>query len=109
VCVGRKKECGDEDVVLFVVLHPTWAGNWQDLELRIRKSIAAGLSLRHVPKWIVRCPEVPVTGNGKKVEVVVKGIVCGRERVGAAVSNVGCLEFFRSWTRENQVGEWLRN
>ncbi|RPA83348.1 acetoacetate-CoA ligase [Ascobolus immersus RN42] len=102
VAVGRKKAGGDEDVVLFVVVNPEWdppygSDWWEDLEARVRSSIAKGLSLRHVPRWIIRAPEVPVTGNGKKVEVVVKGIVNGKAKVGAAVVNGRCLEFYRQW------------
>lgn len=35
------------------------------------------LSPRHVPGVIDECPDIPITPNGKKVEVLIKQIVSG--------------------------------
>jgi acetoacetyl-CoA synthetase len=45
---------------------------------------------------------VPVTGNGKKVEVAVKRVVSGVEGgVGESVVNKGVLEWYREWAKKN--------
>jgi acetoacetyl-CoA synthetase len=54
------------------------------------------LSARHVPRFIFAVPEVPVTINGKKVEVAVKRVISGGEvEFSATVVNGGCLEGFK--------------
>lgn len=58
--------------------------------------VGDALSLRHVPRFVVEVPDVPVTVNGKKVEGAVKQIISGKEvKVGETVANPGALEFCR--------------
>jgi acetoacetyl-CoA synthetase len=45
------------------------------LKRRIRDSIIANLSRRHVPAIILECPEIPYTTTMKRVEVAVKKII----------------------------------
>jgi acetoacetyl-CoA synthetase len=66
LCIGRRRE-GDSDeiVVLFLKLMP---GKKMDQALvdGIKGVIRKELSPRHVPSVVDECPEIPVTGNGKK-------------------------------------------
>ena len=66
----------------------------QDLKDAIQK----GLSKKHVPRFIIQIPEIPVTVNGKKIETLAKKIICtGRfpETVSNTVANPGCLKGFQ--------------
>ena len=67
---------GDTQVVLFVVLA---AGETLDTarEAEIRAAIRAHATPRHVPAVIRQIGEVPVTINGKKVELSVANILHG--------------------------------
>ncbi|KAK0111098.1 hypothetical protein ONS95_001475 [Cadophora gregata] len=98
ICVGRRRE-GDDDevVVLFLKM-----GEGQACDEKIKDSVRAvirkELSARHVPGVIDECFDIPITGNGKKVEIAVKQILCGMNiKVGASVANQGCLEWYREW------------
>ncbi len=73
--VGQRWE-GDVRVILFVVLMPKvkWTGK---LERKIRGAIRSQATPRHVPAKILPIAEVPVTLNGKKVEVSVTRILQG--------------------------------
>ena len=68
------------------------------LETRIRTTIRAALSARHVPDEIVAVPAVPRTLTGKKMEVPVKRLLLGRPlaEVAApgAVADPHALDFF---------------
>ena len=98
LCIGRRRITDtDETVVLFVKMLQGKSFS-SDLVERVRKVIARELSLRHVPGIVEECVEIPVTTNGKKVEVVVKQILAGGEgKVGVSVANVECLEWYREW------------
>ncbi|KAL1960832.1 hypothetical protein VTO42DRAFT_5815 [Malbranchea cinnamomea] len=98
LCVGRRrKHDKDEVVFLFVKMR----GNnpfTSDLEQRLRSAIRSGLSPRHVPKFIIQVPEIPVTINGKKVEIAVKRIISGEKvKVSSTVANPKCLEFYEQF------------
>ncbi|KAI5289838.1 hypothetical protein KEM52_000642 [Ascosphaera acerosa] len=99
LCVGRRRESDtDETVVLFVKLKDGSLNISDDLRARITAQIRKELSPRHVPGWIDACPEIPYTSNGKKVENVVKQILCGLHiKTGASVANPACLHFYRDW------------
>jgi acetoacetyl-CoA synthetase len=61
------------------------------IETRIRQD----LSSRHVPKFIVETPEIPVTVNGKKVELPVKKIVSGQKITpSSTIANPGSLKWY---------------
>jgi acetoacetyl-CoA synthetase len=103
VCVGRRRPTDtDEHVVLFV---KTSAGAQLTPQLitAVKSTIRRELSARHVPTAIAAAPEIPVTTNGKKVEVAVKQIVSGigGAKVSASVKNAECLEWYREWAAEN--------
>ncbi|KAF2399369.1 putative acetoacetyl-CoA synthase [Trichodelitschia bisporula] len=92
LCVGRKRpNDGDETVFLFVRLHPGRTLT-PSLRSRIESAIRTSLSPRHVPRFIEPVPEIPVTINGKKVEIAVKKIISGADvRVSSTVANPACL------------------
>ena len=74
--IGAELPDGDYYMPLFVVLTPgaTLDG---DLITRIRRSIRAEVSPRHVPDDIVAAPAVPTTITGKKLEIPVKRLLQG--------------------------------
>ncbi|OBU00137.1 hypothetical protein VE01_01681 [Pseudogymnoascus verrucosus] len=102
VCVGRRRAGdADETVLLFCMMAPgeTWS---EELGARIKREIGTRLSARHVPGVVCEGGGVPVTGNGKKVEVAVKRVVSGVEGgVGESVVNREVLEWYREWAGKN--------
>ena len=87
---------GDEEIALFVVLKPGLTLD-SALEQRLRDAIRTQNTPRHVPKHIRQIPEVPVTINGKKVELAVAALLRG-ERIQNrdALANPGALAVFES-------------
>ncbi|KAH7381944.1 acetoacetyl-CoA synthase-like protein [Cadophora sp. MPI-SDFR-AT-0126] len=102
ICVGRRREGeGDEVVVLFLKMEEGRVCD-EGLKVRIKSVIRKELSARHVPGVIDECFDIPITGNGKKVEIAVKQILCGMNiKVGASVANKECLEWYREWSASN--------
>ncbi|KAK2629737.1 hypothetical protein QTJ16_000557 [Diplocarpon rosae] len=98
ICVGQRRETDtDEVVVLFIKMSE---GQICDDALRnkIKAVIRKDLSARHVPGIIDQCFDIPITGNGKKVEIAVKQILCGMKiKVGASVANKECLDWYTEW------------
>jgi acetoacetyl-CoA synthetase len=98
LCVGRKRPSDhDETVFLFVRMQ---AGRQltdelrRDIEVAIRKS----LSPRHVPRFILQIDEIPVTINGKKVEIAVKKIISGQNvNVSSTVANPESLKQYQRY------------
>jgi acetoacetyl-CoA synthetase len=82
---------------LFVVLDQ--GGQLDDaLKSKIVKKIRETLSPRHVPDEILAVDEVPITLNGKKLEVPVKRILSGtplKEAVNVdSMANPEAMDFF---------------
>lgn len=100
LCIGRRRETDDDEtVVLFCKMNEGVALD-EELVAKIKKMIRKELSARHVPAFVERCEEIPVTTNGKKVEVAVKQILCGLNvKTSASVANSECLEWYREWSR----------
>lgn len=100
LCIGRRRETDDDEtVVLFLKMEE---GQKCDDALKdgIRAAVRRDLSARHVPGIIDECSEIPVTGNGKKIEVAVKQILCGLNvKTSASVANAECLDWYREWAR----------
>lgn len=104
LCIGRQRRGdADETVVLFLKMRP---GQPFDVHLAdvVRSAIRDGLSARHAPGIIDQCYDIPVTANGKKVEVLIKKILSGT-RVDAAggsgVVNRDCLYWYQQWADNN--------
>jgi acetoacetyl-CoA synthetase len=98
LCVGwRRLSDTDESLFLFVRMAAGHAFT-DDVVSRLRRAISQGLIPRHVPRFIVEVDEVPVTINGKKVEMAAKQIISEKEiRVSSTVANPECLKGYRRW------------
>lgn len=69
-----------------------------ELEKRIRAAIRERYSPRHVPKFIFEVADIPYTVNGKKCEINVKHIVCGRKAaVSGTVANPAALSLYERY------------
>jgi acetoacetyl-CoA synthetase len=94
VAVGQDW-ANDVRVVLFVRLRP---GVTLDtaLEKRMRDTIRASTTPRHVPAKIVAVPDIPRTISGKVVELAVRNVIHGRPvRNADALANPAALDHFR--------------
>jgi acetoacetyl-CoA synthetase len=84
-------------LVLFVTLAP---GKKLEPELhaRIRQSIRANLSPRHVPDEIIEAPAIPRTLSGKKLEVPIKRVLAGGDPARLlnrdSLADPGAVDFF---------------
>lgn len=77
LCVGRKRAFDhDEDVFLFVKMRENFPFT-DELRRKLEMAIRTSLSPRHVPKFILPIEAIPVTINGKKVEIAVKKLISG--------------------------------
>ena len=84
----------DTRIVLFVTLAEGRVLN-DDLLGRIKSSIRARLTPRHVPALIIAVPELPRTRSGKLSELAVADVVNGRPvRNTEALANPECLSHF---------------
>jgi acetoacetyl-CoA synthetase len=87
---------GDVRVILFVKMAPGSALD-DAMRDRIRKTIRANASPRHVPAKIIEVPDIPYTLNMKKVEIAVKRTIEGLPVPNRdALKNPESLEFFAS-------------
>ena len=94
VAIGQDWD-NDVRVVLFVRLRPGIALD-PTLERRIRDTIRASTTPRHVPARIVAVPDIPRTISGKIVEIAVREVVHGRPVKNTdALANPEALEHFR--------------
>lgn len=96
LCVGRRRSTDlDEQVFLFLVMNPGISLT-QDLRSQIKAAIRDGLSPRHVPKFVIAVPDIPMTINGKRVEIAVKQVLSGKDmKLSATVQNPEAIEWFK--------------
>jgi acetoacetyl-CoA synthetase len=86
---------GDVRIVLFVRLRPGVELD-EALARRIRETIRANTTPRHVPARIVAVADIPRTISGKIVELAVRNVIHGRPvRNTDALANPEALEHFR--------------
>ncbi len=86
---------GDVRVVLFVKLRPEAVFD-AAFVARLRSTIRAQLSPRHVPAKIIAVPDIPRTLSGKIVELAVRELIHGRPvKNRDALANPEALEHFR--------------
>jgi acetoacetyl-CoA synthetase len=86
---------GDVRVVLFVRLRPSVVLD-AALEKRIKDTIRANTTPRHVPAKIVAVPDIPRTISGKIVELAVRNVVHGLPVKNTdALANPEALAHFR--------------
>ncbi|KAJ5408403.1 acetoacetate-CoA ligase [Penicillium cosmopolitanum] len=96
LCVGRRRPNDtDEQVFLFLLMKPGCFLT-QTFRDEIKTAIRNGLSPRHVPKFVMSVSDIPMTINGKRVEIAVKQIIGGKDvKVSATVQNPEALEGFK--------------
>ncbi|KAF5541290.1 acetoacetate ligase [Fusarium mexicanum] len=90
ITVGRRRpEDADEQVVMFLKMK---APTFKETVEKIRDAIRQDLSARHVPALFLEVQDIPYTLNGKKMETLVRDILCHRkvENLGS-VANPECL------------------
>ena len=94
ICVGQDWE-DDVRVVLFVRLRDGVALD-ADLEGRIKGTIRANTTPRHVPAKIIAVPDIPRTVSGKITELAVRDMIHGRTVKNTdALANPEALEHYR--------------
>jgi acetoacetyl-CoA synthetase len=84
----------DVRVVLFVVLRPGVQLD-ESLRQKIRSTIRANTTPRHVPAKILAVADIPRTKSGKIVELAVRDVIHGRQvRNTQALANPEALDLF---------------
>lgn len=87
----------DEQVFLFLVMKPGVLLT-QDLRNKVETAIRNGLSPRHVPKFVLAVPDIPMTINGKRVEIAIKQMISGKDvKLSATVQNPEAMKWFRQF------------
>ncbi|HMK35703.1 MAG TPA: acetoacetate--CoA ligase [Desulfomonilaceae bacterium] len=76
IVVGQNWD-NDVRVILFVKCAPNANLN-DELKNRIKKNIRENTTPRHVPALILPVEDIPVTLNGKKVEIAVRNVLEGK-------------------------------
>ena len=95
ICVGQDFD-GDVRVVLFVRLREGVVLD-DDLTDRIRKTIRANTTPRHVPAKVLAVPDIPRTVSGKITELAVRDVIHGRAvKNTSALANPEALEHFQN-------------
>jgi len=92
--IGQQWE-SDTRIVLFVRMQDDHELT-DELQARIRSTIRAGATPRHVPAKIVAVADIPRTRSGKLTEIAVRDIVHGRTIANVeAIANPEALALFK--------------
>ena len=93
IAIGFEKD-NDSIILLFVVLNNDLKLNEELIE-KIKNTIKKELTPRHVPHYINQVSQVPITLNGKKVELAVSKSIKGEPvKNKSALANPESLEEF---------------
>ena len=85
-------------VLLFVKTAPGVTLD-ETLKNKIKKTIRDNTTPRHVPAFILPIEDIPVTLNGKKVELAVRNVIEGKPVTNKdALANPGALDQFADIT-----------
>jgi acetoacetyl-CoA synthetase len=98
LAIGLPDDQGNVEILLFVQLTENHELS-DDLKDKIKKTIRAKTSPRHVPSKIIEVPEegIPYTFSGKKVEIAVTKILRGMSVANrGALRNPESLDFYES-------------
>jgi acetoacetyl-CoA synthetase len=100
LCVGQRRPTDhDESVLLFLMMNPGQKAT-DELVAAVKDRIAKELSKRHVPKHVFTTPSIPVTINGKKVELPVKQIVSGHiVKPSSTLANPESLNYYYQFAK----------
>jgi acetoacetyl-CoA synthetase len=80
---------------LFLVMKPGFSLT-DKLRSEVKNATRKGLSPRHVPEFIIAVPGIPVTINGKKVEIAVKNVISGKNvKPSSTVQNPDTIAWFK--------------
>lgn len=94
ICIGQDWK-DDVRVVLFVLLRPNLVLD-ETLKQKIRQTIRAETTPRHVPTKIIQVTDIPRTISGKIVELAVRQVVHGQKVKNTdALANPQALELFK--------------
>ena len=97
IAVGqRRPKDSDEQVLMFLKMKKGRLS--QDLRESIQNAVRQQLSPRHVPAHILEVNDIPYTMNGKRIEALVREVVCGRTpKVGGMAVNPESLEEYKKF------------
>ena len=94
LAIGQQWQ-GDQRVILFVKLAEGHTLT-DELKNKIKKTLRANASPRHVPAKIIETPDIPYTLNMKKVEGAVTNTIHGRAVLNRdALKNPESLDFYQ--------------
>ena len=95
LAIGQNWE-GDQRIILFVKLAEGYELT-EELKGKIKKTLRANASPRHVPAKIIETPDIPYTFNMKKVESAVTNILHGKAVMNRdALGNPESLDFYEN-------------
>lgn len=94
IAIGQEWK-GDVRVVLFVKLRDGTTLN-DELISKIKKTIRANTTPRHVPAVVLQTPDIPRTISGKIVELAVRDVVHDKPVANTdALANPEALDYFK--------------
>lgn len=95
LAIGQNWE-GDQRIILFVKCAEGYHLT-DDLKAKIKKTLRAKASPRHVPAKMIEIPDIPYTLNMKKVESAVTNILHGRPVLNRdALMNPESLDYYEN-------------
>ncbi len=95
LAIGQEWQ-GDQRVILFVKLAEGYQLT-EELKDKIKKTLRANASPRHVPALIMAVPDIPYTLNMKKVEMAVTNLINRRPVLNRdALINPESLDYYES-------------
>lgn len=70
----------------------------EDFRVQVKAAIRNALSPRHVPRYVLAVPDIPMTINGKRIETAIKKILSGEEvKPSSTVQNPNSLPWFKRY------------
>jgi len=99
----------DERVILFIVLKVDGKernASIEDLIKKVKVTIRAKLSARHVPSIILPIQDIPYTISGKKVEIAVRNIINEKPAHSDTFRNAACLEEYYELVKSGFFKKW---
>jgi len=101
--VNIERPDGSDWMPLFVTMAPG-AKLTEEVKTRVRQTLRADYSPRHVPDEIVEAPDIPYTISGKKMETPVKKILQRKPLDNAynsdSMKNPEAMQFFIDFARQ---------
>ena len=73
------------------------AGKTKEFKERLKTEIGIRLTKRHVLRYIFYVDDIPYSLVGKKLEILVKNVVCGRKVKSNVLSNPTSLRIYEKF------------